>query len=139
MSVGYKESKDQFLLLQRPQLNSFSLYWWANGWTGCMERSLFATSNCWWLTIDFTAICIDSIVCSLCGVLGSSLEEKNCAYHTLVRYKAFEGDRETLIRRIRTCAPLDLVHCMLKFPGVWEGKGGCGGFRQGGNWVQGGS
>lgn len=37
-------------------------------------------------------------------------------YHTLVYCKAFEDERETLVRRIGTCDPRDLVRRMPEFP-----------------------
>lgn len=58
-----------------------------------------------------------SPVCSFCGALGSSFEEKDSAY--LMCCKVFEGEPETLVLRIRSCNLHDLVSRILVSLGAW--------------------
>ena len=58
--------------------------------------------------------------CSHCGPPGSNGDEEDSAYHTLVRCKAFDGEREALVQRIGDFAPSDLVSRMLESPAAWD-------------------
>lgn len=53
-------------------------------------------------------------------MFGSGLEEVECAYRTIVRCTAFEGDWKALDRQIGICDPHDLIRHILVYPASWQ-------------------
>lgn len=67
------------------------------------------------------AYCVVKFKNNVARVPGSGLEEEESAYGSLVCYKSFEGERETLVRRIGTRDPRDLVPGMAGVSGRRRG------------------
>jgi len=63
---------------------------------------------------------VSSSGCSHCGPPKSSSDEEDSTYHTLVRCRAFESDREALVKRIDDLNPSDLVPHMLESSAMWD-------------------